>query len=139
MILLAATIGIKCLAGVRGEKEDAGNGASVLRERTKNMTAVHKQFALVVLVLALVLSGCSAISGDEAPAAGAGEEVAQATEAPEPTATAVEEPTATPEPEPTAVAIGPPPAFREELQATDPTTVVLGTGTPQVVELFAFW
>ena len=101
------------------------------------MTAVHKQFALVVLVLALVLSGCSAISGDEG--AGAGEEVAQATEAPEPTATAVEEPTATPEPEPTAVAIGPPPAFREELQATDPATVVLGAGTPQVVELFAFW
>ena len=135
MILLAATIGIKCLAGVKGEKEDAGNGASVLRERTKNMTAVHKQFALVVLVLALVLSGCTAISGDEAPAAGAGEEMA----APEPTATAVEEPTATPEPEPTAVAIGPPPAFREELQATDPATVVLGAGKPQVVELFAFW
>jgi len=99
------------------------------------MTAVHRQFALVVLVLALVLSGCSAISGDEAPAAGAGEEVA----APEPTATAVKEPTATPEPEPTEVAIGPPPAFREELQATDPATVVLGAGTPQVVELFAFW
>ena len=91
------------------------------------MTAVHKQLALVVLVLALVLSGCTAISGDDAPAAGAGEEVA------------APEPTATPEPEPTAVAIGPPPAFREELQATDPATVVLGAGTPQVVELFAFW
>ncbi len=100
------------------------------------MTAVHSQFILVVLVLALVLSGCTAISGDDAPAAA---EVAQATEAPEPTTTAVEEPTATPEPEPTAVAIGPPPAFREELQATDPATVVLGAGTPQVVELFAFW
>ncbi|MYC23083.1 MAG: hypothetical protein F4X62_16565 [Caldilineaceae bacterium SB0662_bin_25] len=95
------------------------------------MTAVHRQFILVVLVLALVLSGCTAITSEEAPAAGAGEEVAQATEAPEPTAT--------PEPEPTAVAIGPPPAFREELQATDPATVVLGAGTPQVVELFAFW
>ena len=131
MILLAATIGIKCLAGVKGEKEDAGNGASVLRERTKIMTAVRRQFILVVLVLALVLSGCTAISGDESPAAGAGEEVAQATEAPEPTST--------PEPEPTEVAIGPPPAFREELQATDPATVVLGAGKPQVVELFAFW
>ena len=92
------------------------------------MTAVPKQFALVVLVLALVLSGCTAVSGDDAPAAG-GEEVAQATEAPEPTAA----------PEPTEVAIGPPPAFREDLQATDPATVVLGAGTPQVVELFAFW
>ena len=127
MILLAATIGIKCLAGVKGEKEDAGNGASVLRERTKTMTGVHRRLTLVVIVLALVLAGCTAITGDEAPAAGAGEEVA----APEPTATA--------EPEPTAVAIGPPPAFREELQATDPATVVLGAGTPQVVELFAFW
>lgn len=101
------------------------------------MTAVHRQLALVVIVLALVLSGCNAVSGDDAPAA-AGEEAAQATKAPEPTA-AVEEPTSTPEPEPTEVAIGPPPAFREELQATDPATVVLGAGAPQVVELFAFW
>ena len=102
------------------------------------MTAVQRQLTLVVLVLALVLAGCNAITGDEAPA-GTGEEVAQATEAPEPTATAVEEPTSTPEPEPTAVAIGPPPAFRENLEATDPATVVLGAGKPQVVELFAFW
>ncbi|MCY3711434.1 MAG: hypothetical protein OXG26_21300 [Caldilineaceae bacterium] len=100
------------------------------------MTAVHRQLALVVIVLALVLSGCNAVSGDDAPAT-AGEEVAQATEATEPAAT--EEPTSTPEPEPTEVVIGPPPAFREELQATDPATVVLGAGTPQVVELFAFW
>ena len=102
------------------------------------MTAVPRQLTLVVLVLALLLSGCSAIADDGAPA-GAGEEVAQATEAPEPTATAMEEPTATPEPEPTAIAIGPPPAFREDLQATDPATVVLGAGHPQLVELFAFW
>lgn len=104
------------------------------------MTAIHRQLTLVVpvlaIMLALVLSGCNAVSGDDAPAAD-GEEVAQATEAPEQTATAMEEPTATPEP--TAVAIGPPPAFREDLQATDPATVVLGAGTPQVVELFAFW
>lgn len=106
------------------------------------MTAIHRQLTLVVpvlaIMLALVLSGCNAVSGDDAPAAD-GEEVAQATEAPEPTATAVEEATATQEPEPTEVAIGPPPAFREDLQATDPATVVLGAGTPQVVELFAFW
>ena len=55
----------------------------------------------------------------------------------EPTPTA--QPTATAEPEPTEVAIGPPPAFREELEATDPQTVVLGAGRPQLVELFAFW
>ena len=102
------------------------------------MTTVHRQLTLVVLVLALALSGCNALSSDKAPA-GAGEEVAQATEALEPTPTAMEEPTSTPEPEPTAVAIGPPPAFREELQATDPAPVMLGAGHPQVVELFAFW
>ena len=102
------------------------------------MTAVHRKLTLVVLVLALLLSGCNAILSDAEPAA-AGEEVAQATEAPEPTAAAMEEPTSTPEPEPTEVAIGPPPAFREELEATDPATVVLGAGQPQVVELFAFW
>ena len=86
------------------------------------MTAVHKQLTLVVLLLALTLSGCNATSNDEAPAR-TGEEVAQATEAPEPT----------------EVAIGPPPAFREELQATDPAAVALGAGHPQVVELSAFW
>lgn len=101
------------------------------------MTFVHKRLFLVVLVLALVLSGCNAIVDGEAPAAA--EEVAQATEAPEPTPTAMEEATSTPEPDPTEVAIGPPPAFSEEMKATDPTTVVLGAGHPQVVEFFAFW
>ncbi len=96
------------------------------------MTAVYRPFVLVVLVLALALSGCNAITSEEAPAAA--EEVAQATEVP-----AVEEATATPEPEPTEVAIGPPPAFSEDLKATDPETVVLGAGHPQVLEFFAFW
>ena len=35
--------------------------------------------------------------------------------------------------------IGPPPEFTPNLKATDPTTVVLGNGRPQVVEFFAFW
>ena len=102
------------------------------------MTRVHKQLILLLILLALAMSGCSAISNEEAPASES-EQVAQATAAPvaEPTATAMEEPTA--EPEPTEVALGPPPAFREELEATDPLTVVLGAGRPQVVELFAFW
>lgn len=33
----------------------------------------------------------------------------------------------------------PPVEVREELAATDPTTVNLGTGTPTLVEFFAFW
>ena len=96
------------------------------------MTRVHKQLTLLLILLALALSGCSAISNEEAPASDS-EQVAQATAAP------MAEPTATAEPEPTEVALGPPPAFREELEATDPQTVVLGAGRPQVVELFAFW
>ena len=109
------------------------------------MTKLRRQLAPLVVVLALALSGCGPIAGDDGPAGG--EQAAQATEQPaaEPTATAVEEPTATvdptatPEPEPTEVAIGPPPAFREEIIATDPQTVVLGQGHPQVIEFFAFW
>ncbi|MDE0069269.1 MAG: hypothetical protein OXO48_06110 [Caldilineaceae bacterium] len=109
------------------------------------MTNLRRQLAPLVVVLALALSGCGPFADDDGPAGG--EQAAQATEQPaaEPTATAVEEPTATvdptatPEPEPTEVAIGPPPAFREEIIATDPQTVVLGQGHPQVIEFFAFW
>ena len=97
------------------------------------MKRVHRQLTLLLILLALALTGCSAISSEEAPASDS-EQVAQATAEP------VAEPTtATAEPEPTEVALGPPPAFREELEATDPQTVVLGAGRPQVVELFAFW
>ena len=110
------------------------------------MTKFHRQLTLLLILLALALSGCTAISSDDTPAAGA-EQVAQATEAPaaEPTPTAMEEPTATvqptptAQPEPTEVALPPPPAFSEEITATDPQTVVLGAGKPQVLEFFAFW
>jgi len=110
------------------------------------MTKLHRQLVPLLVLLALAFTGCSSISGDDGSAAG-GEQAAQATEQPaaEPTPTAVEEPTvtaeptATPEPEPTEVALEPPPAFREEMIATDPQTVVLGQGHPQVIEFFAFW
>ncbi len=104
------------------------------------MKRVHRQLTLLLIVLALAVTGCSAISSEEMPASDS-EQVAEATVEPveEATATAAPVVEATATPEPTAVAIGPPPAFREELQATDPATVVLGAGKPQVVELFAFW
>ncbi|MCY4090426.1 MAG: hypothetical protein OXF62_06370 [Caldilineaceae bacterium] len=101
------------------------------------MTKLRRQLVPLVVVLALALSGCGPIAGDNGPAGG--EQVAQATEQPAAEPTATVEPTATPEPEPTEVAIGPPPAFREEIIATDPQTVVLGQGHPQVIEFFAFW
>ena len=107
----------------------------------------------ILLALALALAGCSAISSEDGPAAPADEQVALATEAPmeeptataqptaviEPTATEEPEPTATEEPEPTEVALGPPPAFSEDLHATAPQTVALGAGHPQLLEFFAFW
>ena len=101
------------------------------------MTNLRRQLAPLVVVLALALSGCGPIAGDDGPAGG--EQAAQATEQPAAEPTATVDPTATPEPEPTEVAIGPPPAFREEIIATDPQTVVLGQGHPQVIEFFAFW
>ncbi|MEZ4709291.1 MAG: hypothetical protein R3A44_18935 [Caldilineaceae bacterium] len=39
----------------------------------------------------------------------------------------------------TVADIGPPPAFTTELHATEPASVALGTGQPQLVEFFAFW
>ena len=110
------------------------------------MTRIHRKLILLFVVMVLALAGCNPVGGDGAPAGG-DEQAVQATEAPaaEPTATAMEEPTAapeptsTPEPEPTEVALEPPPAFREEIIATDPQTVVLGQGQPQVIEFFAFW
>lgn len=101
------------------------------------MTKLRRQLVLLLVVLALALSGCGPIAGDNGPAGG--EQAAQATEQPAAEPTATVEPTATPESEPTEVAIGPPPAFREEIIATDPQTVVLGQGHPQVIEFFAFW
>ena len=104
------------------------------------MTRVHRQLILLLVLMSLALAGCSPVAGDGAPAGG-DEQAAQATEAPaaEPTPTAMEEPTASAEPEPTEVALGPPPAFSEEIIATDPQTVALGQGHPQVIEFFAFW
>ena len=110
------------------------------------MTKSHRRLILLFVLMALALAGCNPVGGDGAPAGG-DEQAAQATEAPaaEPTPTAMEEPTAapeptpTPEPEPTEVALEPPPAFSEDLRATDPQTVALGQGHPQLIEFFAFW
>jgi hypothetical protein len=53
---------------------------------------------------------------------------------------AVEPASATAPPEPQQAA-GPPavPAIRQDLAATDPTQVALGSGRPTLVEFFAFW
>jgi hypothetical protein len=41
--------------------------------------------------------------------------------------------------QPAAVAGLPTPTLRPGMEATDPTTVRLGDGTPALVEFFAFW
>ena len=56
------------------------------------------------------------------------------TAADEPNATV--EPAPAQEPEATESAVGPPPTFRNELEATDPLTVALGAGRPQANRVF---
>jgi hypothetical protein len=45
------------------------------------------------------------------------------------------EPTATTPPSPPSAT----PTARPNLEATDPTTVILGAGKPTLIEFFAFW
>lgn len=69
------------------------------------------------------------VAGDVAAEAGDEDQVAEAAEV----NPAAEEPPAT------VADIGPAPAFSPDLKATDPTSVALGAGQPQLVEFFAFW
>lgn len=78
-----------------------------------------------------LLAACGGSGQTSAPGEPPSEAQAQAT-TPAPESTPTPEPAATPTPS------GPPP-FTEELHATDPSTVVIGAGQPQVVEFFAFW
>ena len=57
----------------------------------------------------------------------------------EPTPALIDDPSPTEEPAQEEAAIGPPPAFSDQLRATDPQTVAIGQGRPQVIEFFAFW
>lgn len=98
------------------------------------MTNLRHIGILLVVALALGLCACKGDSSG-APAAAEPEPAAQATKAstPEPRTTAADEPDAT------ESAVGPPPTFRNELEATDPLTVALGAGRPQAIEFFAHW
>ncbi len=110
------------------------------------MIQFHRLRTLIFILLALALVSCTAMPSEDAPAGPEAAQAEPATSSPDvPTAASVEDPaptaqpTATAQPEPTKVALGPPPAFSAELRATDPQTVALGAGRPQLVELFAFW
>lgn len=97
---------------------------------------------LLLSLLALGGMVLAACGGGGAPAPEAVQEEAPA---------AVQAEAATPTTPPTATSIPPsesaasaselgePPAFTEALHATDPSTVVLGAGQPQLIEFFAFW
>ena len=97
----------------------------------------------IVGLLAILLAGCSAASPATDDAAAP--EIAVAEEAP--VIEVAEEPTAVP-----AEAVAEestmesddmpddaPPAPRSGLEATDPSTVALASGSYQLVEFFAFW
>jgi hypothetical protein len=79
-----------------------------------------KRRLLLAGLLGLLLSACAprlsatAAPSGEAPVATSGQPAAGAAGAPTPT-------------------------LRPAMEATDPTTVLLGDGTPALVEFFAFW
>ncbi len=80
------------------------------------------------LVLGILLAACSSGAGTPVPTNTPVEVDLMPTDAP------VGE-----EPAPTSEAASVPPTPRPELEATDPATVVLSTGQPQIVEFFAYW
>jgi hypothetical protein len=94
------------------------------------------RWIITIIGLSLLIAACSTSTAvptatPEVPAPAEAVSEQNSPEAPEPQNTdpaevEVEAPEAT-----TAV--------RDELQATDPTTVALGNGTPTLVEFFAFW
>jgi len=88
------------------------------------------QFLILVLAAVMLLSACApAAVATTAPEAAPAEPLLQPT-APE--AAAPSEPAA---PVPSAAT----PTARAGLEATDPTTVALGTGKPVLLEFFALW
>lgn len=94
----------------------------------------------LLILAALVLVGCSPgvasplpsdqVEPSPADTATPAPTVLPTEAAPDPIATPLGSTSAPPEPTPTA---------RRGLQATDPGSVVLAAGRPQLVEFFAFW
>lgn len=94
-----------------------------------------------IILAALVLAGCAPGVASPAPKGPQGEALPGTNSTPEALATKLEAPPS-PRPsavEPTSAASQPTPTLRVGLQATDPQTVVLASGKPQLVEFFAYW
>lgn len=105
---------------------------------------------LIILILLLAACGSSRSTDDPViPEIGQTALDAEATITPnaeatitptaEPTPALIDDPGPTEEPAQEEAAIGPPPAFSDQLRATDPQTLAIGQGRPQVIEFFAFW
>lgn len=95
-----------------------------------------------LIILTLLLAACGSSRDDRViPEIGQTTLDAEATITPtaEPTPALIDDPGPTEEPAQEEAAIGPPPAFSDQLRATDPQTVAIGQGRPQVIEFFAFW
>ncbi len=104
------------------------------------------QLMMFLAITTLVLTACS--TGDspvDAPDAAAGGQVSQdAIPVPDEASSANAASTDGDEqPEmgsdEAAESVEPPPEPRTELEATDPSTVMLASGSPQLVEFFAYW
>lgn len=96
----------------------------------------------ILIILTLLLAACGSSQDDPViPEIGQTTLDAEATITPtaEPTPALIDGPGPTEEPAQEEAAIGPPPAFSDQLRATDPQTVAIGQGRPQVIEFFAFW
>ena len=105
------------------------------------------QRLMLLLCVSLLLAACAPAIAPQTAQPEAPAQVAAATEKPRVTQPASQEtpvvsaatdtPAAVPTEEPAATPTRKP--VKTELEATDPTTVNLAAGRPQLVEFFAFW
>jgi hypothetical protein len=110
---------------------------------------------LLLVIVLLFVAACGAQDASAPAGAPAQAEEVQPAESTEETSAASEEiavepteppaqeaasePTVAPDEEEAAADLGPPPAFTEELKASNPEDFVITSGGPQLVEFFAFW
>ena len=110
----------------------------MLLEKEKNLT--RKRFLILGLLAVFMLSACTPTASAPAPTSDSGVEPTAGPvqeEAPAAAPAATEAPA---ESEPAAVEpMGVPTSRGSQLVATDPNTVNLASGEPQLIEFFAFW
>ena len=100
----------------------------------------RKTLLTLGLLVVFVLSACTPSISAPPPAPTLMPETAEAALPVAENTAVVLAPTAAPETEPTAeVVLALPTSRGSELEATDPATVNIASGEPQLIEFFAFW